>query len=216
MLNSLDYSSYIWANTGLRLDVTAIAHGATLRYGNNDKLYSAHATFVDGPPLINLVRQADVIVITAFDSDDFWPVYVGGADESSRVAEIRAEFPDIDARLEESTASITSNRRTVTVTTRWYLAEPQPIKLFVHVFCDGAFVAQSDGYIWGDLYPFSAWETGETHSDTRQIRLPEAVNPGCLTIKTGLYWEQTIERLTVTDHISGDMPDDQSIAVPLE
>ena len=101
------------------------------------------------------------------------------------------------------------------MTTRWHLSQPQPIKLFVHVFCDGAFIGQSDGYIWGDLYPFSLWNTNEANTDIRQIRLQTPVNPGCLTIKTGLYWEQTVERLVATNALNGDVYADTSIPIPL-
>jgi hypothetical protein len=72
---------------------------------------------------------------------------------------------------------------------------PSGIKLFIHVYCDDAFIAQSDGYSWGDTYPFAFWESGETQVDIRRIHLNTEVTASCLRVYAGLYYEADITRL---------------------
>jgi hypothetical protein len=83
------------------------------------------------------------------------------------------------------------------------------------VTCDGALVGQSDGYPWGDTYPFAAWESGEIQVDIRHIRLEAPVQPGCLRVLTGLYYETDVMRLAASDPESGESMQDHAVIVPL-
>lgn len=85
----------------------------------------------------------------------------------------------------------------------------------MHVTCRDALIAQSDGYPWGDLYPFAVWQPGERHTDRRLIRLPEGADPACLRVTAGLYHETTLERLTPLDPRTGAPFPGAAVPVPL-
>jgi hypothetical protein len=142
-------------------------------------------------------------------------VYVGGANLPGPDTPIALD-PDTNLQLTLAKASFSPDRNTLTVQTRWRVGDTMPLKLFVHVFCNGAFIGQSDGYVWGDLYPFVVWEPGEIQTDLREIRLSRPVNPDCLRLYTGAYWESDASsRLAFVNPATAEPYADGSIPVPL-
>jgi hypothetical protein len=218
MLNSLEYAEQVWLNTGidfydLRQQITARAYDQTVKYRGGS--YTPHQAFISGDKLFERLHAASVIIVTYFDRNTFWPVVVGGADWPGSETPIAID-PDTGLGLTAAEAQISPDHRTLTVQTRWQVGATMPLKLFAHVFCDGAFIAQSDGYVWGDMYPFSYWKSGEIQTDIREIRLNHAVRLDCLRLDTGAYWESDpSSRLKFADPATGEPYPDGSVPVPL-
>jgi hypothetical protein len=218
MLNSLEYSQQVWLNTGIDLNhlkkqVTARAYDQTLKYQGGN--FTPHQAFVSGDDLFKRLHAASVIYVTYFDQDTFWPVYVGGAHLPGPDTPVAVD-PDTNLRLTLAEASFSPGRDTLTVWTRWQVGAAMPLKLFVHVFCNGVFIGQSDGYVWGDLYPFDFWKSGEIQTDRREIRLSRPVDPSCLQLETGVYWESDpSSRLAFVNPANGEPYPDGSIPVPV-
>jgi hypothetical protein len=218
MLNSLEYAQLVWLNTGFTLDrlesqVNARAYDQTIKYQGGN--FTPHQAFVSGDELFKRLHTASVIYVTYFEKNTFWPVYVGGANLPGPDTPIALD-PDTNLQLTLAKASFSPDRNTLTVQTRWRVGDTMPLKLFVHVFCNGAFIGQSDGYVWGDLYPFVVWEPGEIQTDLREIRLSRPVNPDCLRLYTGAYWESDASsRLAFVNPATAEPYADGSIPVPL-
>ncbi len=217
-LNSLEYAQQVWLNTGidfyhLQQQVTVRAYDQTIKYQGGN--YTPHQAFISGAELFKRLHAASVIVVTYFDHNTFWPVVVGGAGLPGPDAPIAVD-PATGLSLTSAEAYFSPDRHMLTVQTRWQVGATMPLKLFVHVFCDSVFIAQSDGYVWGDMYPFSFWTSGEVQTDIREIRLDHAVKPDCLRLDTGVYWESDpSSRLQFVDPASGSPYPDNAIPVPL-
>jgi hypothetical protein len=196
---TLDYSQQFWMNSGQQIrDISAWAAPELLQL--DGVRYTPH-----GPPLVDLaiLRDARQIYSTRFDGDRWRSVQVKGAQAPTPRL---VDFPQIDARLQGADANQTNDG--VQITTAWRLASAAPAKLFVHLYCDDTFITQSDGYIWGDMYPFHQWVAGEDAVSTRIIPLNTAEYPaGCLRVWVGLYDENTGVRYYAEQ--AGDrLPDD--------
>jgi hypothetical protein len=217
-LNSLEYAEQVWLNTGIDLQhlhrqIIARAYDQTIKYQGG--IYTPHQAFISGAELVKRLHAASVIIATYFDRNTFWPVVVGGAGLPGPDTPIATD-PDTGLSLTAAEAHVSPDHRTLTVQTRWQVGETMPLKLFVHVFCDGVFIAQSDGYVWGDMYPFSFWKPGEIQTDVREIRLDHAVSPDCLQLDTGVYWESDpSSRLRFIDPATDDPFPDGAVPVPL-
>ncbi len=213
MLDSLSYGQQMWANTALGPPpVEAFAHAATLR--DTGGIYQPHGPYRDGAPLHDALRAAPIIAVTQFEGAAFFPVHVGGAGDPVPAGE-QARFVEADVTLIDAQAALRPGERALDVRLAWAVEQPAPLKLFVHVTCRDALIAQSDGYSWGDLYPFAAWQPGERHTDRRLIRLPEGADPACLRVTAGLYHETTLERLTPLDPRTGAPFPGAAVPVPL-
>lgn len=217
MMDFLGYEQQVWLNTGLDIApdagrIETLAYDQALRYAGGG--YTPHGDFLGGPALHERLRAAPLIIATRFEGRAYWPTVVGGADWPGPGVPLATD-PQSGLRLLAAEAAYSPARDTVTVLTRWALAEPQPVKLFAHVWCGDRFLAQSDGYPWGDMLPFSAWEPGEVQADVRTIRLPPGTDPACLRVMTGVYWEADVTRLPLVDAASGDPFPDGAVPVPL-
>ena len=213
MLNDIGYSQQIWANTGLDYPpVEAFVHPPTVLHSG--EYYAAHGPSLWGEDVLARFRPGRVIYATHFAGREFWPEFVGLVDAPGPDEPV-AVFPAADLALFQADASYNPQRNVITVRTRWQLDQPQPVKLFAHVYCDGAFVTQSDGYVWGNLYPFSMWRPGDVQTDRRAIELPHAVTPDCLRVQAGAYWEADTQRLHAVDPDSGQRFPDDAVPVPV-
>jgi hypothetical protein len=195
MLDIINYEQQIWLNTGKDYPpVRPYTVAATRRH--TGEVYSSTANQVEGGKLYNRFRRNPgwYVIATQFADGDFWPVVVGQVGAPGPDTPI-AVFPDIDHALTQADAVYSPARGIVTVRTRWLSNTKPAVKLFVHVWCNGELIGQSDGYPWLDMYPFAAWRPGELETDSREIVLNRPVDAACLEIYTGLYWEATVERL---------------------
>ncbi len=213
MLDSLSYGQQVWANTALGPPlVEAFAHAATLR--DTGDVFQPHGPYRDGEPLFDALRAAPILIVTQFEGAAFFPVYVGGAGAPIPAGE-RARFVEANMTLIGAHATLRPGGRALDVQLAWAVEQPAPLKLFVHVTCKDTLIAQSDGYPWGDLYPFAAWQPGERRAERRLIRLPEGVDAACLRVSAGLYHAATLERLTSLDPRTGEPFPDAAVPVPL-
>lgn len=216
MLDIVGYDQQIWLNTGLDYTslqgrVDALSHGQVIQYKGQN--YTPHQAFTEGALLWEHLHNADVVIATYFDELSFWPVVVKYPHPFDDSATPVVTYPTEAITLAYTEATLRDN--TITVNTRWHLTEPLPIKLFIHVVCNGALITQSDGYVWGNLYPFSQWQVGETQSDTRQLRLPDNTDPRCLQVLVGLYWEATVIRLNPINTLTSEAYLDDAVPVTL-
>lgn len=214
MLDVVGYDQQIWLNTGLDYSslqgrVDALSHGQVIQYQGQN--YTPHQAFTEGPPLWERLQAADVVITTYFDGLSFWPVMVRPPNSANSSATPLVSYPTEAITLWAAEATLDDD--TLTVSTRWQLTEPLPIKLFIHVVCNGTLITQSDGYVWGNLYPFSQWQADETQSDIRQLRLPNNADPSCLQVLVGLYWEATVTRLEPRDAVTSAAYPDNAIPV---
>ncbi len=202
---SLDYNQQFWMNATGNWAVEVVAVPSIQR--NVNFRYQAHPPTVEGAGLHQVVADARRVVVTQFDGRTFMPVLVSG--EALDVP------PSVDAIIGDGYRLIGADVRyeagQVIVTAGWTVTDAVGMKMFVHVYCEDDFIAQSDGYPWGDTYPFAAWEANSTHIDRRVI--PVTVSPACLQVYTGLYRESDGERLPAVAADTGvRYPNDQ---VPL-
>lgn len=193
MSPEVDYRDYLEVNSaGVQYlaPIEAIGVGRIL-------LHQAH-TFViptpliDGEALLARLRMPRPIVVTQHNGDHFFPVWVGryGATmPETRIAQFAGERVHLTGVTEPEIAA--SHLR---LALQWRVEEPIDAKVFVHVLSNGELIAQGDGHVWGDLYPFSAWQPGESQIDRREIVLPENIALDDIWVFIGLYNEHTGER----------------------
>lgn len=79
---------------------------------------------------------------------------------------------------------------------------PLDYSIFVHlVDAAGNTVAQHDGQPWWDVaVPTSTWLPGEKLRDRHTLQLPADLPPGDYTLRTGVYYWETLERLSVLEN----------------
>lgn len=209
---TLDYNQQFWMNSELEYaNIEVIAVPAIQRSSGFN--FRAHPPEVGDPA----VGDAPLVIVTQFDGKRFYPVLVGGTalDSDSEVQPL-AELGEGAFALLAGEATFDPNEQAITVRLRWQANQPDAVKVFVHVTCDGALVAQSDGYPWGDLYPFAAWSDGETQVDIRRIPLDVAYLSRCLRVLVGLYFEAGVVRLDAVDARTGERFPDDAVPVAVE
>ncbi|HRF98708.1 MAG TPA: hypothetical protein PLZ51_26045, partial [Aggregatilineales bacterium] len=118
--------------------------------------------------------------------ENFRPMFVGGMGIDGE-NEPFAIFPDINMALTEATATRTAPTL-LQYHTRWRVDVPPTARVFMvlDAFCDGEIVGQSIGTVWGGMYPFNLWTSGEIHSDFRDVRLLRDVPDECLSLQVSL------------------------------
>ncbi|MDW8170986.1 MAG: hypothetical protein RML73_00745 [Anaerolineae bacterium] len=209
----LDYDFFLWVNTDNLTYVAewavrpnAFAHADTLRYRAG--FFVPIPRFLHGAEVEAEARAAPAIIATHFyGADRFMPVLVKPLDQSSAQGAPLAFFGAAGAlRLSQAQAAQRLDR--VIVRLAWQQDVPQPVKRFVHVLCDGALIAQNDGYLWGDLYPFSAWGEDEAWVEQVAVVLPPGARPECLSLRVGVYGEQDGQRWSSRDSQGQLLPDD--------
>jgi len=191
---TLDYSQQFTMNSSFNFDsVDVIAYPSIQR--SEGFGFRAHPPVLDRQRVVDSVHDAEQVYVTQFDTREFYPVLVGGTaltDGALTDGEF-AVFEGGNLRLNSGEYNL--HEDVIVVSTTWTVAQPSAVKLFVHVYCDESFIAQSDGYPWGDTYPFLYWQVGETQTDIRQIALESDYNEDCLQVFAGLYYESDITRL---------------------
>jgi hypothetical protein len=208
------YSDLFWLHTGQVYPVVdAISVDAIKRYNGGDWLSTRQPT-LEGSTLVEWVRRASHIYVTEFEGEWFRPVYVGGP-ALSGADEPLVRFGHGEIGLTQARANFSPQRGMVTVLTRWRVDAPSAVKPGVYVFCDGRFIAQRDGAVWGETYPFSAWRPGEAQTDLREIRLSGPVTKACLQVFTAVYQEADGVRWPAFDASSGEGFYDNLVPIPL-
>src|SRR5690606_1044623 len=153
---TLDYNQQFWMNSDtLYQKITVIAYDQIQR--NTGYGFRAHPPALSPAEVVERVRHAPLVIVTRFEDDGtFFPVLVGGTvltgDNMPDVL-----YPSADFALTDARALYHEDKNLLQTEIRWQAGEPAAVKLFVHVYCGDEFIAQSDGYPWGDMYPFAAW-----------------------------------------------------------
>jgi hypothetical protein len=81
---------------------------------------------------------------------------------------------------------------------------------FVHILDEeGQIVAQDDSQPTDGIYPTSIWDKGEIVADRKEMDLAEEAIDNELTVVTGVYLLETLERLAVWDASGQRQPGDQ-------
>jgi hypothetical protein len=108
----------------------------------------------------------------------------------------------------------------LSVTLYWQALAAMPLDytVFVHlVGPDGQTVAQHDGQpFWEVSLPTSTWQPGEMLQDKHVLPLPPNLPPGKYHLEVGVYYWQTLERLSVMENGSAvkDFVEMGSIVLP--
>ncbi len=195
MVDSYSYTQQVSLNAGQGAPpIDAIGSRLALR-PPSDRLYVPFQPFVDGQPLYDLLHQRSGLIVTEFDGNNFWPVYVGAPDLPGPES-VLATFDRI--QLLQADATLSTDQRLVTVKLRWYLPKPTAAQPFIHVLCGSTFIGQADFAPWGGTYPFSQWRPGETETEIRQVLLKTPATPDCLHVQLGVYTEANAQRLKLT------------------
>jgi hypothetical protein len=216
MDETLDYNQQFWMNSETNYNnINVYAVPAIQR--NTGFNYRAHPPIVGDPASFAPLHRAPLLFVTQFDGSRFYPRLVGGtALENDTNGNAIAVLGDGAFSLLDATATLNTKTNTIEAKLVWHVDEPADVKLFLHITCDGVLIAQADGYPWGDLYPFSAWQSGDSRVDIRTIQLNENVSQDCLHVYTGLYTVEDVTRLAaVNPETEARLPDD-AIPVPLE
>lgn len=207
---TLDYNQQFWMNSDTDYrNIRVIAYDQIQR--NQGYGFRAHPPALTGEQVSAIVQDAPYIFVTHFSGRQFWPELVGGtALPGLENSESQVMYPENGFVLTNSDVSFNMDDYTIQVETTWRVTEPAPVKLFIHVYCDERFIAQSDGYPWGDTYPFAAWSPDERQTDVRTIALSTMdATPECLKVYTGLYRETDGTRLEAVSPQGIRYPDDQ-------
>jgi hypothetical protein len=74
--------------------------------------------------------------------------------------------------------------------------------VFVHLLDEtDQLVAQHDGQPWWQVkIPTSSWQQGETVLDQHTLQLPPELPAGTYRLQTGVYYWETLERLSVLEN----------------
>jgi hypothetical protein len=200
MLNGSDYNAFFRLNTNQPAANpfdAVVSHLESVRYEPFNFTPQNFPLF--GEDLYSQLDQTDHIVVTYFHDREFYPVFVGGNAASLPDSPPLAVYPDIGLSLLRAEARLASDGQIVTILTRWQIAQPAPVRVFVHVFCGTEFIGQADGDLWGNLYPLSAWEKAQASTDIRPVFLDVPVDKNCLRLATGVYRIPDIVRLSPLD-----------------
>lgn len=184
MLDELSIEQQIWVNTGYEPNkVRTVANYERL----DDPGFSLqpHPPAVGSDELIDTVKSAEFIYMTEFYGTSFYPVYVGSPDTDGENTPL-VSFEDA-IYLTEADLIYDATLQRAIVRLRWQVEEARPARAFVHVFCDGQLVGQSDAFAWGNTYPFERWTAGETQAEYRHIFLSQPYTPGNCFQLVGIY-----------------------------
>lgn len=218
MQDDFDYSTFyaIATHSAIRPFDEAISAPSIIS-SNGASFYAPYGEAVEGEALFALLRDADDVIVTDFEGEQFYALDAGRVEPTNLDGEaLLAVFPNDGLSLVTAGATLDADRQTLDVTTAWSQAEPLPVKYYFHVFCDGIYIAQENGYPLGDLYPFSAWQPDQTVTDHRRLTLPNRLdNPACLQVYVGVYWEADAQRLPMRDPATGQDLPNQEISVPI-
>lgn len=114
-----------------------------------------------------------------------------------------AQF-DFDNKMKLIGYGVNQSGAELAVTLYWQslAAMGQDYTVFVHLEnADGAVIAQHDGEPWWDIpLPTSTWLPAEKLRDRHTLALPADLPPGAYTLRMGVYYWQTLERLPVAGH----------------
>ncbi len=208
MFYLVDYDRQIWVNTGILPMIRTAKIDEINRAQGYDVYLHDPATSWDEARALAL--DSATIYVTQFHESTFYPVYVGTPNI------IGDDTPDVifdqTVTLTDSGAVYLPQKNALLVKLRWQVQNPAPIKPFVHVVCDDALVAQLDGHVWADIYPFEFWREGEIQTEYRHIPLPMPFDDARCDIFAGVYHQQTLERLSALDVTTSDtLPNDLAI-----
>ncbi|MDX2078016.1 MAG: hypothetical protein SFZ02_16420, partial [bacterium] len=143
-------------------------------------------TTLDGISELDAVKNATDIYVTVWEGENFRPMFVGGMGIDGE-NEPFAIFPDIQIFLTEATATRTAPTL-LQYRTRWRVDVPPTGRVFMvlDAFCNGEIVGQAIGTVWGGMYPFNLWTSGDIHTDFRDVRLLRDVPDACLSLQVSL------------------------------
>ncbi|MEQ8672759.1 MAG: hypothetical protein RLP44_24165 [Aggregatilineales bacterium] len=176
-------------------DISVIAFPEIQR--NSGFGFSTHPPALGQTDVTQRVRNADYVFVTEFHERDFEAVLVGGQGVDAPLNAIGARFAENQVELISVDAHY--NDDYIEIRSQWRVLDPDAIKMFVHVTCDGLLIAQSDGFPWGDTFPFADWQAGDENTDIRRAYFEETFSPDCLEVYVGLYYQADVTRLEAVD-----------------
>ena len=139
-------------------------------------------------------RQGRTLVEIVPSEDDLQPSRVLEANLADQMQLLGYDIPD----------QITTGDETIPVTLYWQAATTVPLDytIFVHLIGpDGQLVAQHDDGPWWDVsIPTSTWQPGEKLRDQHILTLPSDLAPGSYHLQAGVYYWQTLERLSILEN----------------
>jgi len=212
MFYLVDYDRQIWVNTGILPMVQTVKIDEINRAQGYDVYLHDPATSWD--ELRELALSSATIYMTQFNGAEFYPVYVGAPNL------VGDDVPDVtfgeDIVLYDAQALFMPQKGAMLVKLRWgaTMDAPQPLKPFVHIMCDGNLVAQLDGHVWGDIYPFERWQNGEIQTEYRQIPMPMPFDDARCDVLVGVYHQMTLERLPARNTITGQVYLNNPVPIP--
>jgi hypothetical protein len=116
---------------------------------------------------------------------------------------VQANF---DGKMELQGYDASQSGQELSVTLYWQALTPMNLDytVFVHLLGPtGETVAQHDGQpTWEVSLPTSTWQPGEILQDKHTLAVPATVSPGQYRLHVGVYYWQTLERLTVLENDS--------------
>ena len=81
---------------------------------------------------------------------------------------------------------------------------------FMHILDEtGQLIAQDDSQPTGGVYPTSIWDKGEIVADRKVLNIPKNSLGGAVTVASGVYLLETLERLPVSDPTGQSQPNNQ-------
>jgi hypothetical protein len=222
MVDEVEYSQYLWANTGASYPVTLVMDANTLRAQGEIVNPAAYAEWERATPdeVRAQISNGAPIVTTFFHEDgNFSPQLVGQADDigagdlpsTSQATFVPADGSNATPALSLWSGEAIHQENNLSITLIWQANQSAPAKRFIHIYCDATFIAQNDGYVWGDMYPFRLWQPEEIQRERRTIYLDRQsfTNPDCLQVYVGVYDENTGTRYQAFAESGERLPDDR-------
>lgn len=172
--------------------------------------YQLYGQEISPERLPTITTPPNHIIMTRFNTDGFEPIYLGDGQPPESATPLYV-FPDANIQILSASAQFIDGQ--VVIESTWLGGQPVAAKLFLHVLCDGVLIAQYDGYLRGNLLPFTQLSNGQVMHDRYPLNVDAPTE--CLSVRLGLYDEVSGVRFAIQDTASGDFLPDNSLMVPL-
>jgi 4-amino-4-deoxy-L-arabinose transferase-like glycosyltransferase len=125
----------------------------------------------------------------------------------------QGSFDDLFALRSAAAAPVAPDELAVALRWEPLMATDRMPNVFIHVVGPEGMLAQHDGPLAGGLWPAGQWRPGLSVGESHNLLLPRPFDPEGDSVRVGLYWPDSGERLPVVDE-RGAAVDDQIVIRP--
>lgn len=212
MFRTINYDLQVWVNTGVLPPVVDTLKFHQIIRAQGYSMY-AHDPEVGPVELVEKAQQYDMLYVTQWDGQVFYPVHVGSPNLPAS-DEPLVTFGDNQIHLTQMDMVYTPGLQALHIRLSWRVNQPEGVQPFVHVACDGQRVGGMDAGAWGDVYGFNFWLPGEVQTDLREMRLSRPFDPVVCQALLGIYRPSDVTRLAAVNVATGTRYADDVVVLP--